>query len=303
MQTRRLHMLFCSSWLLLTLAACQAQIPLLAVAEQPTVVLPTLMPTAPPLSLSTTAAPTATEMVVLAQVDVSSEMELAEETAVPTATPSPNLPPTFTPAATARPTQPPVLTATLTLPPTATPLPVATAVINRTCPDPVPLKPEYVRYYLSPNLWPAPNAAMNDTHFWLSKPLPGGGRYLINQTFPYGWDGAGLLLLHNGVDSADPLGTPVLAAAAGTVVVAQDDYNEWYGWRCDWYGHLVVIEHDQRWFGQPVYTLYGHVLNINVEAGQHVETGEQVAEVGFGGAATAPHLHFEVRVGSNEFGS
>ncbi|MCA9960672.1 MAG: peptidoglycan DD-metalloendopeptidase family protein, partial [Anaerolineales bacterium] len=117
------------------------------------------------------------------------------------------------------------------------------------------------------------------------------------------WDGAGLLLLHNGVDSADPLGTPVLAAAAGTVVVAQDDYNEWYGWRCDWYGHLVVIEHDQRWFGQPVYTLYGHVLNINVEAGQHVETGEQVAEVGFGGAATAPHLHFEVRVGSNEFGS
>ncbi|MEZ4641518.1 MAG: peptidoglycan DD-metalloendopeptidase family protein [Chloroflexota bacterium] len=104
------------------------------------------------------------------------------------------------------------------------------------------------------------------------------GRPLPHQpNLSHGWDGAGLLLLHNGVDSADPLGTPVLAAAAGTVVVAQDDYNEWYGWRCDWYGHLAVIEHDQCWFGQPVYTLYGHVLNINVEAGV-METGEQVAK-------------------------
>lgn len=286
----QIHRLLSLLWLssLLWLAACQAQIPLLTVAEQPTVALPTLMPTAPPLALA------------MVEPDMITETTI-KATAVTTATSIPptttSLPTTFTPIATAHPTRTPSPT------PEPTPLPTATAVANldRTCPDPVPLKPEYARYYLSATRWPTPDAAMAATHFWLAKPLPGGGRYLINETFPYGWDGAGRLLLHNGVDSGDPLGTPVLAAAPGTVIVAQPDMNAWYGWRCDWYGHLVVIEHDQRWFGQPVYTLYGHVLNINVQVGQRVTQGEQVAEVGFGGAALSPHLHFEVRVGSNEF--
>jgi murein DD-endopeptidase MepM/ murein hydrolase activator NlpD len=137
----------------------------------------------------------------------------------------------------------------------------------------------------------------------LSKPLPGGGRTLINQRFPYGWDDDGRLLLHNAVDMAENLGTPVLAAADGTVVVAQPDLNAFYGWRCNWYGHLVVVELDQKWQGQLVYTLYGHVLNIEVEVGQRVKRGQQLAEVGFGGAAPAPHIHFEVRVGENKFGA
>lgn len=298
MQIHHLQKLFWSSCFLLSLAACQTRIPLVTVAEQPTLALPTLMPTALPLAL-TPITPTADVLL----------MEIEGETAVPTAAIPSSLPQTFTPMATSRPTGTssptpgPSPTPAPTLIPTETPLPVATIAIDRTCPDPIPLKPEYARYYLSGSQWPTPNPAQSAAHFWLSKPLPGGGRYLINQTFPYGWDGAGRLLLHNGVDSADPLGTPVLAAAAGTVVVAQADIDAWYGWRCDWYGHLVVIEHDQRWFGQPVYSLYGHVLNINVQVGQRVELGEQVAEVGFGGAATAPHLHFEVRIGSNEFGS
>jgi hypothetical protein len=136
----------------------------------------------------------------------------------------------------------------------------------------------------------------------MSKPLPPGfGRILTNQHFPYGWDENGHLLLHTGVDTAEELGTPVLAVADGTVVVSQSDYSAWYGWRCDWYGHLVVIELDVRWQDQPVYALYGHVLNLQVEAGERVYRGQQVAEIGVGGAATHPHLHFEVRVGSNEF--
>lgn len=174
--------------------------------------------------------------------------------------------------------------------------------MNRRCPDPTP-KPEYNRYFLDPDPWPQPDLAVAEPHFWLAKPIPGGGRYLINQTFPYGYDQNGRLLIHTGVDAAQGLGTPVLAAAAGTVVVAQADDEELYGWRCDWYGHLVVIELDERWLGEPVYALYGHVLNINVEVGQRVYRGKQVAEVGFGGAATVAHLHFEVRVGTNEFGS
>jgi hypothetical protein len=52
-----------------------------------------------------------------------------------------------------------------------------------------------------------------------------------------------------------------------------------------------------------VYALYGHVLGIRVAVGQQVSQGEPVAEIGLGGVATAAHLHFEVRVGTNEFGS
>lgn len=232
-------------------------------------VLPTLMPTA---EVAPTAVPT------------NMPTSVPTNTAVPPPTPSPAPSPTHT----------------------ATPLPTATATatavaINRTCPDPAPLKPVYGRYYVSDTAWPTPDPALAADHFWLAKPLPGGGRFLINLNFPYGYDLNGRLLLHNGVDSAEPLGTAVLAVADGTVVVAQADANEWFGWRCDWYGHLVVIELDQTFQGQPVYALYGHVLNINVEPGQRVQTGDQVAEVGFGGAATAPHLHFELRVGTNEF--
>lgn len=272
--------------LVTSLTACQSPQPV--IAELPP--LPTRLPTlAPPVTATV--------------------MALPAETAVLR-----SLPPTYTPIAPASPTKPAptplsesaaarALAAIPTPAPVHTPLPATPLpdTIDRTCPEASPLKPTYARYFLSPAIWPTPDAQKSEPHFWLSKPLPGSGRFLINENYPYGWDMNGRLLLHNAVDSAGGLGTPVLAAADGTVVVAQSDMNAWYGWRCDWYGHLVVIEHDQRWFGQPIYTLYGHVLNINVEPGQRVQRGEQVAEVGIGGAATAPHLHFEVRIGQNAF--
>lgn len=270
---------FCLAWL----SACQGRPMVLPVAVvEP---LPTLMPTAVPLLMPAT------------------------ETAVPTSTATPALPPTFTPAveelavlAMAVPEG--VMTATA-VPDIATQTalrPTATPIIDRTCPQSAPLKPEYNRFYLSPLTWPTPNPVLVQPHFWLGLPLPGETLTAANLYYPYGWDGGdGRLLLHNGLDVGQPLGTPVLAAADGRVVTAGDDFSAWYGWRCDWYGHLVVIQHDQDWFGQPVYTLYGHVLNINVRVGQRVAQGEQVAEIGFGGAALAAHLHFEVRLGSNEF--
>lgn len=99
------------------------------------------------------------------------------------------------------------------------------------------------------------------------------------------------------------LGTPVLAAAPGTVVVAGTDTEALYGWRCNWYGQLVIMELDEKWEGQPVYILYGHVQNIQVEPGQRVKTGDIVAEIGVEGVSLVPHLHLEVRVGSNTFAS
>ncbi len=240
------------------------------------------------------------------------QVALVEEVAQPTVEPptatiktappsTPRPPNTATPPSTA--TSSPTASATPADTPTLTPSPTPTAPPDRTCPEESPLKPEYNRYFLSVKRWPEPDTAVAEPHFWLSKPLPGGGRTLINQRFPYGWDENGRLLLHNAVDMAEDLGTPVLAAADGTVVVAQSDINAHYGWRCNWYGHLVVVELDEKWQDQPVYTLYGHILNIEVEVGQRVKRGDQLAEVGIGGAATAPHLHFEVRIGENEFGA
>lgn len=235
---------------------------------------------------------------------------LPTPTAVPQPSPTATLTSTPTATLTSTPTLTPTATSTLTSTPTATatatPSPTPTVFgtpVDRTCPDEAPLRPPYDRYYLPFDPWPQPDPAVETPHFWLSHPFAGGDRLLINHDFPYGWDNNGRLLLHNGIDTAEPLGTPILAVADGTIVVAQADEAELYGWRCNWYGHLVVLLLDQRWNDQPVYILYGHVLNLTVKAGQHVKQGEQVAEVGFGGAAVSPHLHLEVRVGSNTFAS
>jgi murein DD-endopeptidase MepM/ murein hydrolase activator NlpD len=199
----------------------------------------------------------------------------------------------MTPSATPLPTK--------TAVPSPTPIPSPTAV-DRSCPVEPPQKPEYQSNFLAPDLWPTPDTAVREPHFWLAKPLPDEQPLALNLTYPYGSDGNGRYLLHNGLDSLADKSTPVLAAGDGVVAYAGADADALYGWRCDWYGNLVVIEHDERWLGQPVYSLYGHVLDVSVETGQRVAQGERVAEVGFGGVATHPHLHFEVRVGSNEFG-
>ncbi|MGH2536579.1 MAG: M23 family metallopeptidase [Candidatus Promineifilaceae bacterium] len=179
------------------------------------------------------------------------------------------------------------------------PLP-AGGQLDRSCPDPPPAKPEFERYAVDPRGWPAP-LARPEGHFWLAPPLAGNDHVVYTSWLPYGWDDDGNYLLHTGIDLAQPLGTPLLAVADGRVVVAGDDLDRLYGWRCDWYGELVVIRLDEAWQEQPVYALYGHVLELAVVAGQRVEQGDSVAEVGFGGVATHPHLHFEVRVGANAF--
>lgn len=89
-------------------------------------------------------------------------------------------------------------------------------------------------------------------------------------------------LPHEGVDVSAPTGTPILAAAKGKVVRA--------GWLTG-YGQTVEIDH-----GYGYETLYGHTSKILVRVGQLVERGEVIAQVGQTGVATAPHLHYEVRV-------
>jgi murein DD-endopeptidase MepM/ murein hydrolase activator NlpD len=88
--------------------------------------------------------------------------------------------------------------------------------------------------------------------------------------------------LHEGIDITASSGTPIWAAAAGTVIHA--------GW-LGGYGNLVVIDH-----GNGLATAYAHASAILVSVGQSVSQGETVALVGSTGNSSGPHLHFEVRV-------
>jgi murein DD-endopeptidase MepM/ murein hydrolase activator NlpD len=90
---------------------------------------------------------------------------------------------------------------------------------------------------------------------------------------------------HTGVDIQAPLGTPVRAAADGIVYAAEFAAA---------YGKLVIVDH-----GNGMRTWYAHLSNFNVVPGQEIRRGEIVAFSGATGRVTAPHLHFEVRLGSS----
>ena len=89
---------------------------------------------------------------------------------------------------------------------------------------------------------------------------------------------------HSGTDIAVPEGAPILAAADGTVTIA-NALDSWGGS----YGYYVKLDH-----GGGLTTLYAHCSSICVTAGQQVKAGEVIAYVGQTGRATGPHLHFEV---------
>jgi murein DD-endopeptidase MepM/ murein hydrolase activator NlpD len=85
---------------------------------------------------------------------------------------------------------------------------------------------------------------------------------------------------HAGIDIAAPVGTPVKAMAAGTVV---------FSGSAGGYGNLVAIDH-----GNGVTTRYAHNRALLVSVGQRVTLGQEIAQVGSTGRSTGPHLHFEV---------
>jgi hypothetical protein len=99
----------------------------------------------------------------------------------------------------------------------------------------------------------------------------------------------------------NPIGTPVLAVAPGTVVVAGSDETQVYGLKPNFYGQLVVVQLDREFHEQPVFVLYGHLSRVMAHVGQRVTKGDVLGEVGMTGVAIGPHLHFEVRVGANSY--
>ena len=94
---------------------------------------------------------------------------------------------------------------------------------------------------------------------------------------------------HTGTDIACAEGTPILAAADGTVTVA-NGLDSWGGS----YGYYIQIDH-----GGGLETLYAHCSSICVTTGQQVQAGEVIGYVGHTGRVTGNHLHLEVRIDGN----
>ena len=98
-------------------------------------------------------------------------------------------------------------------------------------------------------------------------------------TSPFGWRWG---RMHTGIDLGAAYGTPIAAAASGSVI-----YADWLGG----YGNLTVIDH-----GGGLATAYAHQSRIAVSVGESVAQGQIIGYVGSTGHSTGPHLHFEVRV-------
>jgi murein DD-endopeptidase MepM/ murein hydrolase activator NlpD len=88
--------------------------------------------------------------------------------------------------------------------------------------------------------------------------------------------------LHTGLDFPAEVGTPVMSAAGGVVLLTEVHPQ---------YGKVVEIDH-----GQGLVTRYAHTSKVLVHTGDIVKRGQKIAEVGSTGRSTGPHLHFEVRV-------
>lgn len=110
----------------------------------------------------------------------------------------------------------------------------------------------------------------------LQRPLfvaPTQGAFTSN--FGYRWG-----VLHAGIDIANAIGTPILAASDGVVIESGPSAG---------YGMLVKLRHSD-----GTVTLYGHINRSLVSVGERVMAGDQIAEMGNRGYSTGPHLHFEV---------
>lgn len=113
-------------------------------------------------------------------------------------------------------------------------------------------------------------------------------KYTLSATFGKG--GSMWSHKHSGQDFAVPVGTPVDAVSAGTVVKAGPNG----GGDGPAYGNAIVIKH-----ANNTYSQYAHLSKIQVKIGEKVTKGEQIALSGNTGNSSGPHLHFEIRTTPN----
>jgi murein DD-endopeptidase MepM/ murein hydrolase activator NlpD len=151
-----------------------------------------------------------------------------------------------------------------------------------------------------PPLYPTPWAPTPEDHFYFARPIAANEVNWPLADYRYG----GVFLpnvIHTGIDIPAPIGTPVLAAGSGRVIWA--GYGLYLGNEdpADPYGLAVAIKHDFGFQGENLFTVYGHLSQVDVVKGQQVAAGDVLGLSGETGKVTGPHLHFEIRVGKNTY--
>lgn len=195
-----------------------------------------------------------------------------------------------TPAVEAAPTEIPTLPAEepTPLPPTEAPAPT----------DSPPEEPEQPQEALPPC---TDEVCIENGSFLLARPVAPAGRNTIDPSYRFGDYRQSTRLAHRGVDFLNSTGTSVVAAADGVVAVAGDDLDFPYGPRKDYYGNLVILEHNLPGYPDPVFTLYSQLSEVLVAEGEAVAAGQEIGLVGMSGVVPGSTLHFEVRVGENSY--
>lgn len=138
-------------------------------------------------------------------------------------------------------------------------------------------------------------------HFYFTRPIQADQ---INWPLPdyrYGYEFTDSSQVHTGVDIAAPYGTPIRAAASGTVTFAGYGLMSSSANKKDPYGLAVTIRHDFGWGGRRLTTVYAHMSEVSVRPGMYVNQGDVVGYIGQTGNTTGPHLHFEIRLEKTDF--
>lgn len=146
----------------------------------------------------------------------------------------------------------------------------------------------------------APLALSPHDHFLLENPIKLDYIFWTTADYRYGYRIKEYGNLHTGLDIPAVEGTPVLASGEGKVVFAGYGLLYGAGNKKDPYGIAVKIKHTGNFEGQTIYTVYTHLEKTLVKVGEEVKTGQTIGKVGLTGNTSGPHLHYEVRILTEE---
>ncbi len=189
-------------------------------------------------------------------------------------------------------------------------IPTLTGIGSTAVPSPTGLAQELVSFDAVAQFQPPPEqlplSLQPFDHFFFTRPVDASGNSASIFYYTYGARWQGTARVHHGVDIPNPIGEQVLAAAGGTVfysgIVSEDGEYEGMELYAS-YGNFIVIEHEFTVDGKPIYTLYAHLAARLVSEGERVAINDVIGLVGNTGIVTGPHVHFEVRYGTNSYWS